>query len=86
VTEPVDERVLDREDPLLAARRRRCDAARLGDERVVERGQVDLDGRDVEFQVFADAAQRHAGSAGAARCHQAAARSRRRGPDWCGDE
>jgi hypothetical protein len=61
--------MLDREDPPLPARRRRRDAARLGDERVVERAEVDLNRRDAEFQVFADAAQRHAGSAGASRGH-----------------
>ena len=60
MAEPVDERVLYREDPLLSARRRRRDAAGLGDERVLERAKVDLDRRDAEFQVFADAAQRHA--------------------------
>jgi len=69
VTEPVDERVLDRQDPLLPARRRRRDAARLSDEWMVQRSKVNLDRSDAEFQVFADAAQRHAGSAGATRGH-----------------
>lgn len=73
VTEPVDEGVLDRQDPLLPARRPRRDAACLGAERVVERvverAKVDLDRRDAEFQVFADAAQRYAGSTGASRGH-----------------
>ena len=64
VTEPVDERVLDRQDPLLPARRRRRDAARLSDEWMVQRSKVNLDRRDAEFQVFADAAQRHAGFGG----------------------
>ena len=53
VTKPVDERVLDRQDPLLPARLRGRDPACFGDERVVERTKVNLDRRDVEFQVFA---------------------------------
>jgi hypothetical protein len=86
VTEPIDERALDREDPLLPGWRHRRDAARLGDQRVVQRAEVDLDRTDVELQGFADAAQRDAGSAGATRGHQAAACTRRPGPDWRGDE
>ena len=62
VAQPVNERMLDREDAPLSARRRRCETPCLGDERVFEVAEVGLDGRHLHLEILTQAAERHSRS------------------------
>jgi hypothetical protein len=59
VAHPIHERMLDRKDSLLPARRRRCETSRLTDEHVVEPAEIDLNGWKLKFQIVAQATKRH---------------------------
>jgi len=53
--QPVDERMVNRQDPLLPSRCRRRHTTRLVHERMLDRAEVDLDRRQFEQQVVAKA-------------------------------
>ena len=58
MSEPVDERVVDRKDPLLALRRGWRYAPSLVEQREVERSEVDVERRQLKAQVISQASDR----------------------------
>lgn len=60
--QPVDERLIDRQDPLLTLRRDRRKPTRLVHQRVLDRAEVDVDRWQSDAQVVAQAADRRSGA------------------------